>query len=177
MAQMGLPCAVTAPVSDECIVGDDIVRNVVRIAREKAESVLPSTRTTSESAAWVLAADTVIELDGRVLGKPRDREDARTMLSSLAGRTHRVITGVCIARGAARLTDSAETLVEFAGLSDAEIEWYLASCEWEGVAGAYRIQGRGACLIERIDGSYSNVMGLPIRLVYGMLTALNYPFR
>jgi len=114
----------------------------------------------------VIAADTVVEIDGEILGKPKDAADAARMLRLLSGREHRVVTGVCIRLGEAERVFSQETRVRFYPLSDGEIEAYIKTGEPMDKAGAYGIQGRGALLVESIAGDYCNVVGLPIaRLV------------
>ncbi len=116
-------------------------------------------------------------MDGRVLGKPRNRDEARTFLRSLSGVPHRVSTGLAFTdrnSGAVR-TILEETEVVFAELSDDEIEGYLDTGEWEGAAGAYRIQGRAAFLVERVIGSWSCVVGLPLRAFYVILRDSGYP--
>ncbi len=125
----------------------------------------------------VLGADTVVVLDGRVLGKPGDADEAREMLRALSGRTHEVITGVALARqdGAEAevlALEHVRTKVTFRDLREAEIEAYVAGGEPMDKAGAYGIQGRGALLVRKIEGCYSNVVGLPLSRTWEMLTAL-----
>ena len=110
----------------------------------------------------IIAADTVVALDGAVLGKPRDREDAFAMLSALSGREHRVYTGVSVLRGDRAVTEHEETAVCFRALAPGEIWGYIATGEPMDKAGAYGIQGRGALLVSGIQGDYSNVVGLPV---------------
>ena len=110
----------------------------------------------------ILAADTVVALDGAVLGKPRDGGDAFAMLSALSGREHRVYTGVTVLRGERVVTQHEETAVTFRELSPDEIRGYIATGEPMDKAGAYGIQGVGALLVSGIRGDYSNVMGLPV---------------
>lgn len=110
----------------------------------------------------VLGADTVVVLDGRALGKPTDIEDARRMLTALAGRTHEVITGVAAVRGPISAVTRVTTRVTFRPLTDSEVAWYLATGEPHDKAGAYGLQGAGAVLVERVDGSDTNVIGLPL---------------
>jgi nucleoside triphosphate pyrophosphatase len=119
----------------------------------------------------VLAADTVVAVDRMLLGKPRDAGDARRMLRLLSGRTHRVITGLatCRAGGAGVRSAEAMTWVTFAPLTRREIDWYVASGDPMDKAGAYGIQGGAGLFVTRIRGSYSNVVGLPLDLVYRML--------
>ena len=110
----------------------------------------------------IIAADTVVALDGAVLGKPRDGDDALAMLSALSGREHRVYTGVTVLRGDKAVTQHEETAVTFRALSPDEIRGYIATGEPLDKAGAYGIQGVGALLVSSIRGDYSNVMGLPL---------------
>ena len=117
----------------------------------------------------VIAADTVVALDGKALGKPRDREDAFAMLSALSGREHRVYTGVSVLRGGRAATEHEETAVAFRALAPGEIWGYIATGEPMDKAGAYGIQGIGALLVSGIRGDYFNVMGLPLHLLGRML--------
>ena len=125
---------------------------------------------------WILAGDTIVSLSGRVIGKPADREDARSILQALAGTTHKVITGVTLldVAGATRLIQYDSTVVMMRSLCDDEIEQYLNTGAWEGKAGAYGIQDRGDAFVERIDGSFTNVVGLPMELVGRMLDQFGY---
>jgi septum formation protein len=104
--------------------------------------------------------------DHRVLEKPRDIDDARAMLTSLSGRTHTVITGICLRHVAGAIVDTESTLVRFVSLTDDEIDRYVASGEPMDKAGAYAIQGLASKFVDRIEGCYFNVMGLPLALVY-----------
>ena len=117
----------------------------------------------------VLGADTTVVLGSDILGKPEDDADATRMLRALSGRKHEVITGICLKRGQVFVRDYASTSVWFAPLTDEEIAEYVASGEPMDKAGAYGIQGHASKFIERIDGSYSNVVGLPVNLVYKRL--------
>jgi septum formation protein len=110
----------------------------------------------------VVGADTVVTLGARVLGKPRDRGDARSMLRQLSGRTHEVVTGIAVVRGPVSAATRVTTQVTFRTLTDAEVDWYLATGEPDDKAGAYGLQGAGAVLVERVDGSDTNVIGLPL---------------
>ena len=113
---------------------------------------------------WVLAADTIVVIDEEILGKPADFNGAASMLSRLSGRSHRVITGICLAHGQTGVAESdwVETTVFMRALSTKDIEGYIKTDEPMDKAGAYGIQGIGGCLINRIVGSYSNVVGLPL---------------
>jgi septum formation protein len=122
-------------------------------------------------AGLILAGDTIVSLSGRVFGKPLDREDARSILFALAGTTHHVITGVTLldASSGDRLVRCDTTAVTMRPISDGELEAYLDTGVWQGKAGAYGIQDRGDPFVERIDGSFTNVVGLPMELVTRML--------
>ena len=117
----------------------------------------------------VLGVDTIVVTGLEIWGKPPNEEAARETLRRLAGRTHRVISGVALVdEGGAVRADEAVTEVTFRTLDDAMIEWYLGSGEWDGRAGGYAIQGRGGALVERIDGDYLNVVGLPVGTLLGL---------
>ena len=113
----------------------------------------------------VVGADTVVILDGEVLGKPRDKADAERMLRLLSGRVHKVVTGCCLIKGDRERSLSQSTMVEFYPLSDSEINGYIATGEPFDKAGAYGIQGKGMLLVKGIEGDYFNVMGLPVALL------------
>jgi len=110
----------------------------------------------------IIAADTVVICDGKIYGKPKDEADAKAMLSSLSGKTHKVITGCCISVGEQTTCFSEESYVTFFDLCENEIDEYIGTGEAMGKAGAYAIQGLGALLVEKIDGDYNNIVGLPI---------------
>jgi septum formation protein len=140
------------------------VHYVERLARTKAATVAAQS-----NAALVLGADTVVVVDDAILGQPRDADDAQRMLRLLSGRSHDVLTGVCLMRAGEIencVVDHERTRVRFKALSDAEIRWYVSTGEPLGKAGAYGIQGRAAIFVEEIRGDYFNIAGLPIRLVY-----------
>lgn len=132
----------------------------------------------SKSPPWICGADTVVAVDGKIFGKPKDREDAHRMLSKIHGRSHEVITAVALFNGKGRTMDcrSVVSIVTFARLTEPEIEWYLNTGEWQGVAGGYKIQGLAGCYISNIKGSYSSIVGLPIREFYVMLRENGYPY-
>ena len=143
--------------------GETPVAYVERLAREKAGAAA-----LSRLFGLVLGADTVVVCEGELLGKPRDDGEARRMLRALRGRWHEVLTGVALVRAEdARAAVAPErTRVRFAEMSDAEIDWYVATGEPSDKAGAYAVQGRAALFVEGIEGDYWNVVGLPVRLVY-----------
>jgi septum formation protein len=121
-------------------------------------------------ALIILGADTTVVVDGEILGKPRDAADAAAMVRRLSGRRHEVLTGVSVRRGAFEVGRVEATGVYFAALSEDDIAWYVASGDGQDKAGAYAIQGLAARFIPRIDGSYSNVVGLPISCVHELMT-------
>lgn len=145
------------------------------IARQKIEKVVSLFK--EESPRWVLGLDTLVEFEGRAIGKPVDIEDAERILKKLSGTTHRVYTaiGFLTSRKAEIDMRFACTRVKFLKLTEEDIQYYLMTGEWRGVAGAYRIQERGAFFIESIEGSCSNVVGLPLEVFYGMLRDNDFP--
>jgi septum formation protein len=135
---------------------------VVRLARIKAEAGARVVQARHLPAWPILAADTTVTLDGRILGKPRDEVEARDMLRTYSGRTHAVFTGIAVAHSGQIHTALSESQVTFRRLSEEEISAYIVSGEPFDKAGAYGIQGRAAIFIEHLTGSYSGVMGLPL---------------
>jgi septum formation protein len=155
---------------------EEPVAYVERLALQKAQATaqrLSSTASSSERCL-ILGADTVVVVERELLGKPIDEADARRMLKLLSGRWHEVITGLALLRAGLREQDSQvaheRTLVRFASLTAREIDWYVASGEPMDKAGAYAIQGRAARFVEEIQGDYLNIVGLPVRLLYKMMT-------
>jgi septum formation protein len=140
---------------------------VARLAREKAQAVQ-----LQYPSAYIVGADTVVVCEEEILGKPASNEDARSMLRKLSGRTHQVLTGVCLIYLDSSFVECATTDVTFRCLSDSEIEDYLQSGEPLDKAGAYAIQGLGARFVEKIDGCYFNVVGLPVSRLYQMMKRL-----
>ena len=142
---------------------------VSRLARAKAEAVAQS-----RLFGLVLGADTTVLVDGEILEKPHDADDARRMLRRLSGRWHEVLTGVALVRAETgqAVTGLERTRVRFAETSEAEIDWHVRTGDVLDKAGAYAIQGRAALFIEAIDGDYWNVVGLPVRLVYELARGL-----
>jgi len=140
----------------------------LRVAAEKALDVARR-----HPGTWVLGADTIVEIDGEVLGKPRDETEGKRMLHQLSGRTHRVITDFVLVDGGGqvRASQAVTSMVTFKPLSEAQIQEYLATGEPFDKAGAYAVQGLGASLIERVAGSYTNVVGLPLDEVVAVLRA------
>jgi len=164
LRQAGIPFTVrVADVDESVLPGESPGTYVRRLAEAKARAVHAAPEET------VLGADTTVVIGGEILAKPIDAADARRMLSLLAGRRHEVLTGICLLRDGAAVCDCATTEVVFAPLSEREIAEYVASGEPMDKAGAYAIQGLASKFVERIDGDYFNVMGLPVALVYRRL--------
>src|SRR5437867_973167 len=148
--------AVIAGVDESRKEGEPPLDYVQRLAREKAEAVAAT-----RQDGLVLGADTTVVVDGQLLGQPHDDDDARRMLRLLSGKWHEVLTGVALMRiGGETKVDYERTRVRFSELSEAEIDWYVATGEPKGKAGAYAIQGNAALFIEQIEGDYFNIVGL-----------------
>lgn len=159
-----------ADVDETLLPGEDPHEAAERLARAKAEKVAAD----APAGAVVLAADTIVVLDGEALGKPRDPGDAGRMLRALRGRSHDVVTGVALARDGRLVSGRETTEVVFAPMTDEEVEAYVASGEPADKAGAYALQGLGGLFVERIDGTPSNVIGLPLRLVRRLGSGLDF---
>jgi septum formation protein len=152
LEQLGIEFRVQAPAVEELASGDPrdlVIENALRKAR-------------SASGVTVLGVDTAVAVDGRVLGKPADEDQAREFLGALAGRSHEVWSGLAIVDGGDERTAAAMTTVRFRALEASDVDRYVATGEWRGRAGGYAIQGRGAALVEAIEGDYLNVVGLPV---------------
>ena len=158
--------------------GEEPAELVVRLAGAKAAAALaalgPDAPCRDAARTVVLAADTVVVLDAEIFGKPGCDAEARTMLSRLSGRAHQVYTGVAVASANRAETALDETTVWFRQLDAADIDCYVATGEPRDKAGAYGIQGRGGLFVERIEGSYHNVVGLPIKVVDELCTSVGW---
>lgn len=165
LEQLGLPFEVVQPSYVERDDGELPPAELVRAhAAGKARSVADEA-----GDRLVLGVDTAVVVGDRILGKPRDEQEAADMLGLLAGRTHTVISGLCLRNPTSEAVDHEETSVVFRPLGPGEAEAYVATGEWRGRAGAYAIQSRGAALVERIEGDYLNVVGLPVALLVRLL--------
>lgn len=153
--------AISVDVDESAVNTLNIPQTAVSIARMKADAAAAL-----YPDACVVGCDTVVELDGRLLGKPRSKDEARAMLKGLSGRAHTVHTGVCILHGGRQRQFAQSSTVVFYPLSDGEIERYISTDEPYDKAGGYGIQDLGALLVARIDGDYFNVMGLPVARLY-----------
>jgi septum formation protein len=149
--------------------GESAADYTLRVAREKARTVAGALK---DEDVVILAADTEVMADCRILGKPADARQAAEMLRLLSGSTHDVLTAVVIRAGAQEFSDVVWTRVSFTPLTEGDIDWYVASGEPMGKAGGYAIQGLGARFIERIEGSWANVVGLPVHRVAELLKSL-----
>ncbi len=166
LSTLGIPLLVRATAVDEAVhEGEGPDRYVARVVEAKLRAALADLSSRCESGRFgaVLAADTIVVVDGEVLGKPASDRDAATMLRALAGRSHVVSTRFAIstADGSRARAQTVSTWVTFRALSDREIDAYVATGEGRDKAGAYAVQGIGAFAVSRIEGSYSNVVGLP----------------
>ena len=161
----GIPFEVCVSDAEECVFGSTPEEMVKGNALRKAKAV-------SEKfpGRVVLGADTVVVFDNNILGKPKDRSDAKRMLTLLSGKTHKVLTGVALTDGNRTAFDVEATDVHFRELSEEMIESYLATGECDDKAGSYGIQGKGGVFVEGITGDYFNVVGLPLCKVNRMLT-------
>ena len=163
LEQLRIPFVAEAPAYDEHDPPDADPLELVRAhAQGKARSV-------RRDGAVTLGVDTTVHLDGRVYGKPVGDRGAAEMLHALSGRTHHVVSGLCLVGAGFEVTETVLTDVTFRRLSDDDVVTYVASGEWEGRAGAYAIQGLGGRLVERIEGDYLNVVGLPGAALVGLL--------
>lgn len=173
---LGLPFTAVSVNIDEKISRERADIQTMDLSRKKMLAAIKSPL--YNSCLWALGGDTLIEFNGKIIGKPDNRNEAFKIISSFSGKSHNVFTGLSLfsRQKDSILSDYSKTEVFFSKVSDKEINWYLESQEWIDAAGGYKIQKLGACFIEKIIGSYSNVMGLPINMFYGMLRAYNYPF-
>ncbi len=203
LEQVGIPFeAHPAGIDETGVIGETIRERACRLSLLKARAVAERlgpvhAQQEDHQDTLVLGFDTLVEIDGRIVGKPRDRADARQILGELSGRTHLVTTGVALialhpevalmrpgtetgtetgTESKDPVIDSCTTRVAFRRLADRDFAFYLDTEEWRDAAGAYRIQGRGAFLVSRLEGSYSNVVGLPLSLIYGILRSAGYRF-
>jgi septum formation protein len=176
LEQLGVAFRIVVSNADELASGPPeelVLENAYRKASAVAAG-LDASPTDAESPA-VLGVDTVVALGNRVYGKPRDPEHARETLCALSGRTHRVLSGICLIDAGVPRSAAAVTAVTFRELDEPVISWYLASGEWEGRAGGYAIQGRGGALVAGIDGDYLNVVGLPVQTLIEIAPKLVFP--
>ncbi len=171
LTAMGVPFSVRVAEADETCDLPDAGARVEAIAARKCEAAtrLLSFEGGLDEDTLILAADTLVTLDGAFLGKPRDEDDARRMVARLQGRSHTVAGGLCLWYRGRTVTAHELTRVKFAPMTDADIAAYLATDEWQGKAGGYAIQGYAARFIEGVEGDYFNVVGLPVHRLFSTL--------
>jgi len=165
LEQLGIPFEVMAP---DYVEHDPPEADAEQLVREHARGKARSVAAHADGRP-VLGVDTTVVLDGRIYAKPIDAADAEQTLLGLSGKTHAVLSGICLLTPDWEMVEAAATLVTFRVLTPRDVSAYVASGEWEGRAGAYAIQGRGASLVERVDGDYLNVVGLPVSLLVRLL--------
>jgi septum formation protein len=171
LAALGLPFQTVAPDVEESVaVGTTVELAVRTLAQRKARAVAAL-----HPEALVLGADQLGELEGLVLGKPATREAARVQLRALSGRTHRLLTAVCLLESGREETVVDEARLTLYPLSGEELEAYLDTGEWKGCAGSYRVEGRGQALFERIEGDRTSIEGLPMQVVVRLLRGRGVP--
>ena len=172
LKQMGVSFTVLAVDIDESRQGDESpVDYVSRLAMEKAQAGFAR----QDGQLPSLGADTIVVFDGQIFGKPRDQQHAETMLMALSGKVHSVFTAVAIDNGSGTALAVSETRVEFRTISQSECLIYWQSGEPQGKAGAYAIQGRGGVFVEKLEGSYSGVVGLPLAETEQLLDKFSVP--
>ena len=170
---MGIPCEVLEFDMEEIM---DQEKSPESLAAELAQMKMGACLSRYGNSRWLITADTLIALDNHKIGKPADRKEAENMIIRMQNRIHQVFTGVTLFRPDDQeiLTRWDRTDVRFAPMNQQEIDFYLDTGEWQGAAGGYRIQESGGMYISGLNGSYFNVMGLPINLLYGMLRQLKF---
>jgi septum formation protein len=172
LTSLGLPFRAETPGVDEHVgPGTSTRAAVAMLAERKARAVL-----SRWPQALVIGADQLVDLDGRALGKPANRHAAREQLKSLAGRSHEILTGVCVVGPGYFSCEVDVAKLRLFELSDAELERYVALGEWEGCAGGYRVEGRGAALFANIEGDRTSVQGLPLPLLVRLLREAGVQF-
>ncbi|MDR3147367.1 MAG: Maf family protein [Treponema sp.] len=174
---LGLPFSIIpARIDEENEQGKNSRELAENLAIRKVRKTIEYLR--GQNPPWICGADTLVSVDGTVFGKPADRDSAKRMIETLQGRSHQVITAVALYSGKANTIDCRSVVsdVIFCPLSEAQIEWYLDTGEWQGVAGSYRIQGLASCFVSGIRGSYSSIVGLPLHEFYVMLRDNGYDY-
>ena len=176
LKKLNIPFVVNPAGIEESVPPEVTGHNIPEFLASRKVAAVVKRFPANEDPRWVLGADTAIFLDGKMIGKPENQDEARVFLSMLSGKTHDVVTGLALYNGSIHDMTSRTSVnsVTFAKMSDKEIDWYLGTGEWHGAAGAYRIQGLASCFITKIEGTESSVMGLPIFELYDMLKEQNY---
>jgi septum formation protein len=173
LSLIGCKYKIFSPNADETIFEGETPESACgRLSLLKAKSALEHF-----PEALIIAADTLVIIDSKIFGKPRDADEAKEMLNILNGREHEVITGLTIIHSGQSITETESTAVHFRKLSSDDIEAYISTNEFQGKAGAYAIQGYGSLFIERIEGDYFNVVGLPLQRLSRMLEKVGIKFK
>ena len=176
LKSLGIPFHVVLPNIDE---SSYMVKNPAELpeilAKAKVQAVARA-MPPKQVVPWILGADTLVVMGGKVYGKPKDHDEAAEFLEALQDRTHQVITSVALYNGRTRSMSvrTAATKVTFAPMTKEEIDWYVDTGDWHGAAGGYRIQGMASCFVSKIEGTNSCVVGLPIFELYDMLKEQGY---
>jgi septum formation protein len=172
MEGLGLPFRAVAPGVDEVVApGTSPQHAVALLAERKARAV-----SSNHPRALVIGSDQLVSLDGQPLGKPADAKAARAQLASLRGRTHEIFTGVCVVGAGSIAVEVDAAKLTVLPLTDQEIDGYVATGEWQGCAGGYRVEGRGQAIFQRIDGDRSAIQGLPMQRVTRLLREAGVSF-
>jgi septum formation protein len=165
MTGLGLPFTALAPgVDEEVPPGTTVVQAVAQLAERKARAIARQF-----PRKLVIGADQLVSLDGQALGKPADAEAALRQLRALSGRSHEIVTGVCVVGPGFLVTEVDVARLHVRALSDEELEGYVATGEWQGCAGGYRVEGRGQAIFARIEGDRTSIQGLPMQRVVRLL--------
>ena len=174
--QLGIPYMVVMPEIDEVYPEDLSFEKVPEFLASKKIKAAMKMLPQGQTVPWIFAADTLIFKDNKVYGKPESKEQAIEFLKELQNGTHTVITAIALFNGKINYLSTRTSInkVTFAPLSDKEIQWYIETGEWHGVAGAYRIQGMASCFITHIEGTQSSIIGLPIFEFYDILKEQGY---
>ena len=176
LKMLKIPFRVIIPNIDETLTTAIELEQIPELlAREKVTAVIHA-QPAGQEIPWVLGADTLIIFEDKILGKPQTHEMAVEYLQKLQGKTHTVITSIVLYNGHTHetTTRTCRTKVTFSNMTDQEIEWYAETGEWHGAAGGYRIQSLASCFIQKIEGSYSGAVGLPIFELYDILKEQGY---
>ncbi|MBP5696207.1 MAG: septum formation protein Maf [Treponema sp.] len=175
---MNIPFVVNPANIEESYPSDMKCEKVAEyLAVKKVKAVMDSGSSEMEST-WILGADTIIILDGKIYGQPKSQDEAYSFLQEFQGKVHKVMTGIALYNPESKkiVSKLCTSKVTFAQMSSEEIEWYLSTGEWHGAAGGYRIQGLASCFIKTISGTETAVMGLPMFDLYDILKSQNYSF-
>ncbi len=175
LARLGIPFIAKPQNIDETVTVWKLPESVKKLAEKKIKNALKDS--SLENMRWYLAADTVVLCNKKIFGKPSSAEEAEEFLQNLSGKEHKVITALAFfdKKNGKIIIKEDTTSVFFSKMTEKDIKWYVLSGEWMGAAGGYRIQGKGEFFIKKIEGSYSNVMGLPIHLFFSILLETGYP--